>query len=170
MNNFKQDLEYSHSQSDAPYWKQVYKKAFPDMACMADVRKDGWAQRGGIDRIIITTSGQTWWIDEKVRRQAYKDILLEFISNDTTGSPGWIEKDLACHFIAYAFEPLRHCYLFPIQPLQRAWKMHGASWKTTYDVKIAKNHGYSTHSCPVPIGILMQAITKAMFITWRNTE
>jgi hypothetical protein len=138
MHDFNQDLAYSRSQSDAPYWKQVYQKAFPDMTSMVDVRKDGWAQRGGIDRIIITTCGRIWKIDEKVRRRAYDDILLEFISNDITGSLGWIEKDLACDFIAYALVPTQQCYLFPVRPLQRAWQIQGKSGKKLTALKSRK--------------------------------
>jgi hypothetical protein len=35
------------------------------------------------------------------------DFLLEYWSDYERRSPGWIEKDLACDFIAYAFVPSR---------------------------------------------------------------
>jgi hypothetical protein len=167
--DFQADLKFSHDQADAPFWGEVYREAFPDMDSMTNVRKDGWAQRGGIDRIITTTSGRTWKIDEKVRREKWNDILLEMKSDIDRDTPGWVVKDLVCDFIAYAFLPTQECYLLPIHPLQRAWRLHGALWVKQYGTKKAPNKGWWTLSCPVPIPILMRKISEAMFIRWKST-
>ena len=166
--DFNKDLDYSHKQSDQPFWRVIYQQAFPDMVSMVDVRTDGWAQRGGIDRIIITMSGRVWKIDEKARRNVYNDILLEFISNDKTQAPGWVAKDLACDFIAYAQVPAKRCYLLPVVPLQRAWHKHGESWRQKYGQIAAENVNYKTWNCPVPITELMHKIAQAMYFTWNT--
>ena len=57
MHDFKSDLKWSHEQSDQPWWEEVYRAAFPDFVAMHDVRQDGWAQRGGIDRQIVLEDG-----------------------------------------------------------------------------------------------------------------
>ena len=168
VSNFQQDLKFSHAQSEQPFWREVYKQAFPDMINMTDVRKDGWAQRAGIDRIITTASGSIYRIDEKTRRHAYNDFLLEFISNDVKQTPGWICKDLDCQFIAYAILPQKHCYLWPVVPLQRAWKQNGENWIKQYGYRYAQNQGYRTINCPVPMVELMRKISVAMFFRWDN--
>lgn len=164
--NFAADLAFSHAQSDQPFWAEVYREAFPDMESMVNVRKDGWAQRGGIDRIITCASGRVWRIDEKVRREKWDDILLEVKSDIERDTPGWIVKDLACDFIAYAFLPTQECFLLPVQPLQRAWRQYGELWIREYETKEAPNNGWRTLNCPVPISFLMEAIAEAMLIRW----
>jgi hypothetical protein len=169
-NDFRRDLAFSHDQADAPFWAEVYREAFPDMESMTNVRKDGWAQRGGIDRAVTTAAGRTWYIDEKVRREKWNDILLEIKSDIDRDAPGWIVKDLACDFIAYAFLPTQECFLLPVQPLQRAWRQYGELWVREYGTKKAPNNGWSTLNCPVPIPVLMRKISEAMFIRWRKTQ
>lgn len=168
--DFAADLAFSHAQADQPFWEQIYRLAFPDMASMTNVRKDGWAQRGGIDRVITTASGRVWKIDEKVRRQKWNDILLELQSDIARNLPGWVIKDLACDFIAYAFLPTRECFLLPVAPLQRAWREHGAVWRKRYGTREAPNNGWRTLNCPVPIPVLMEKIAEAMLFRWDSDD
>ena len=111
--DFKQSLELSQATADEPFWEDIYRRAFHGFASMVSVRDDGWAQRGGIDRVITLNSGKTITVDEKLRETDWPDILLERWSNEARRIPGWVQKDLACDFIAYAFRPSRTCYLLP---------------------------------------------------------
>ena len=92
IHNFQESLAWSEEQADAPWWEQVYRKAWPDLKAMVSVREDGWAQRAGIDRVLTLASGKVLKIDEKVRRQAYGDFFLEYLSAKEFNTPGWIEK------------------------------------------------------------------------------
>lgn len=170
--NFGNDLKFSHDQANAPFWEEVYRMAFPDFATMTDVRKDGWAQRGGIDRIVLTSSGMEWKIDEKVRRDDYGDIALEYLSDQDAGTPGWVCKDLACHFINYAILPTKQCYLLPVAPLQYAWRKWGEYWKKQYTVKPVPNsyrgRTWRTMICCVPTKELMHRISQAMFFRFQS--
>lgn len=168
--NFQDDLAYSHAQSDQPFWGEVYRQAFPDMETMSNVRKDCLAQRGGIDRIILTKSGRVWTIDEKARRKVYDDILLEYVSNDRTQAPGWVVKELMCDFIAYAQVPVRKCFLLPVLSLQRAWQLRGKHWLEIYGTRTAWNNDYCTLNCPVPYSELMRRMSEAMFFTWQDNQ
>ncbi len=123
VHNFNSDLEYSHSQSDAPWWEEVYRQAFPNFAGMVCVRNDGWAQRGGIDRVITLTSGKTLTIDEKVRREVWPDILLERWSDEARALAvvrTFSGIDPACHR-----GPLHH---------QRAIPDGAANWRISTDI------------------------------------
>lgn len=182
MHKFSESLAKSHAQADAPWWELVYRAAFPGFAGMISVRNDGWAQRGGIDRVISLESGKTISVDEKIREKDWPDILWEFWSVKPTkrysdgshnGSIGWACKAQACDFIAYAFVPSQTCYLLPALQLRRAWAAHGQKWielgkanENGFSIREAQNDGYVTVSVAVPIRESLDAIRDAMVIGW----
>jgi len=163
--DFATSLALSDSYADAPWWMDIYNRAFPTLLSAVSVRADGWAQRGGIDRVLTLACGRTYTVDEKVRTNDWPDILLEQWSDEERRSPGWVQKPLACDFIAYAFAPSRRCYLLPVVPLQRAWRQRGRHWIEQYGQRRARNPGYVTASVPVPIATLMPAICDAMLVS-----
>lgn len=166
VHTFAKSLARSHAYADAPWWEETYRQFFPGFSSMVSVRDDGWAQRGGIDRVIILKSGRTITVDEKVREGVWDDILLERWSDEAKRVPGWVQKDLACDFIAYAFAPEQTCYLLPFLPLRRAWLQHGRSWARRHQTIRANNGSYVTASVAVPIAELFCALNAAMATTW----
>lgn len=174
-NIFHDDLAYSHRQEDQPWWEDVYKAAFPLFDSMDSVRNDRFLQNMGIDRVVMLKSDRALYIDEKVRRQDYSDIAIEYKHEHVTGrqSRGWIRKLARTDFIAYAFEPSRTCYLLPFQPLQCAWKKHGAMWLETYRIIRARNprditlsERKTTYSVAIPVSDLMWYLTDALTVMW----
>jgi hypothetical protein len=166
VHDFEQSLARSQAQADAPWWLEVYRTAFPDLASSVSVREDGWAQRGGIDRVLTLASGRTLTIDEKVRDKVWPDILLELWSDKGKKVKGWAVKPLAIDYIAYAFVPSRQCYLLPFQTLRRAWRLNAKQWWDRYPHIEAKNRGYVTESIAIPVGVLMTAMGDAMRVEW----
>ncbi len=154
----------SEAHADAEWWLDLYRRAFPSMTSSVSVRQDGWAQRGGIDRVITLASGRVYTVDEKVRAHDWPDILLEQWSDEDRRAPGWVQKPLACDFIAYAFAPSRKCYLLPVVPLQRAWRLSGRQWLVEYGQRRAQNVGYTSINVPVPIETLLAAMAAAMLL------
>lgn len=161
---FQDSLALSEAYADAPWWLEMYRRAFPKLASAVPVRQDGWAQRGGIDRVLTLECGRTYTVDEKVRTEDWPDILLERWSDEARRIPGWVQKPLACDFIAYAFAPSGVCYLLPVVPLQRAWRQHGKEWIRRYGTRRTQNVGYVSVSVPVPTDVLISAIADAMII------
>lgn len=100
----------------------------------------------------------------KTGRIYWPDILLEQWSDEDKRSPGWVQKPLACDFIAYAYAPSGVCFLLPVVPLQRAWRQHGRKWIGLYGQRRARNPGYMSVSVPVPRAVLVQAIAEAMMV------
>lgn len=170
QHNFAASLALSEEQVDKPIWERIYRNAFHNFQCMSSVRQDGWAQRGGIDRVITLSSGKTLTVDEKVRNKDYGDILLEYWSNEGNRVPGWVAKDLACDFISYAILPTNKCYLLPFQQLRTAWRANGKRWVSSYKRIEAQNQGYKTISVGVPIRVLMTAISDAMIVDYKEAE
>lgn len=166
QHNFAESLAFSESCSDAPWWLEVYRKAFPRLAAAVSVRQDGWAQRAGIDRRLTLSCGRTITVDEKVRKEDWPDFALEQWSDTARRKPGWIQKPLACDFIAYAFVPSQTCYMLPVETLQRAWRVHGRDWVETCRKISAHNNGYVTTSVCVPRETLLAALSDAMTVRW----
>lgn len=164
MNNFDDDLQYSQKGSCEVFWDAVYRKAFPNLVSHMPANGDFPSQRMGIDRVILLANGKTVYIDEKKRRKDRGDILLEYLSNDRTSAPGWIEKDLAIDFMAYAFMPSERVYLYPWPSLRRAWVQHNQWWKKQCPIIKAENPGYFTWSVAVPTDILNCRVRDACVI------
>jgi len=162
--NFKDQLAYSEKSSDEPFWMQVYRKAFPGMVNAMMCSGDHATQREGIDRLILLNSGRVLKIDEKKRKGFYTDIALEYLSNDQTKAPGWIEKNLTIDYLAYAFMPTQTVYLLDWLTLRRAWKANGEAWKQKHFIVKAKNAGYTTYSVAVPITTLLQSMNEALVV------
>ena len=157
-------MALSEQFADADWWLPIYRRAFPRLVTAVSVRQDGWAQRGGIDRILTLECGRTYTVDEKVRMENWPDVLLEQWSDEARHVPGWIQKPLACDFIAYAYAPSGVCYLLPVAPLQRAWRQRGRTWVERYGTRRAFNPGYVSVGVPVPRLVLMGAIAEAMMV------
>ena len=165
MHRFRDSLAMSAAHADSGFWLDTYRRAFPRLASAVAVREDGWAQRGGVDRVLTLYCGRTYTVDEKVRAEDWPDILLEQWSDEERCIPGWVQKPLACDFIAYAYAPSGICYLLPVVPLQRAWRQRGREWIKTYGQRRAQNPGYVSVSVPVPRAVLMCAIVDAMMVS-----
>jgi hypothetical protein len=170
VHGFDERLAWSRAQEDAPWWLSVYRRAFPGIATMMSVRDDGWAQRAGIDRIIVLTTGKIIRVDEKVRSRDYPDFALERWSDEAKRKPGWIQKSLDCDFIAYAFVESGTCYLFPTLLLQRAWREFGRQWVSIYPEVRAQNRGYVTVSTAVPRGVVLDAIRESIVVPFASGE
>ena len=164
MHRFDDSLAMSEAYGDADWWLPIYRRAFPRLASAVSVRQDGWAQRGGIDRLLSLSCGRTYTVDEKVRSQDWPDVLLEQWSDEARRVPGWIQKPLACDLIAYAYAPSGTCYLLPVPALQRAWRSRGREWIKQFGVRRAHNPGYVSTNVPVPRDVLMVAIANAMVV------
>lgn len=168
VHSFHASLARSHAYSDAPWWLDVYRNAFPTLVGCHDMRADGWAQRGGMDRLLVLSSGKTLSVDEKVRERDWPDVLLEYWSDEEERAPGWIAKDLACDFIAYAFVPSQTCLLLPFHQLRLAWQRHRKEWVAAHKQVRADNGRYTTVSVAVPKDELMRRVGEAMSISWRD--
>jgi len=164
LNRFKEQLAWSAEKSYEGFWNAVYKKAFPNLVKTELCLEDMEAQALGIDRLIHLDNGRIVKVDEKKRSKDYGDILLEYVSNDRTGSPGWVKKNLAIDYIAYAIVPASRCYLFDWLMLRRAWDFYEEVWKEKYETKSARNPNYNTLSLAVPTRVLMNAVAMSSVI------
>lgn len=170
VHKFRSSLKYSEGHRD--FWTDIYRKAFPDYQNHMNLVGRSESQRRGMDVVLTLTSGLTLFIDEKLRPKTYDDILLEYISVDTTNDPGWIEKPLGIHYIAYAFRDTGICYMLDWPLLRSAWVRFGAEWKRNAannsmgfrKVEAVNATGYKTLSIAVPIYDLQIAMDRCSVI------
>ena len=173
MHDFKESLAKSAAQVDAPWWPIVYRRAFPTLSSHSSVRDDGWAQRAGIDRVLVLKCGRTVTVDEKVRERDYGDILLEYWSDHERRLKGWAVKPLACEYIAYAVVETETCFLFPTLTLQSAVRANMRVWWQKAEQGMdgfrqvrAHNRSYVTVSVAVPKPVFFAAMRDALIVSW----
>lgn len=152
MNDFKNDLQYSASAKE--FWNNAYKKAFPIMIKTVDYSGNMKAQAIGIDTVIVLPLNGRLRIDEKMRRKNRGDVLIEYVSNDKTSAPGWIEKDLKIDFIGYAYMDTRDVLFIDFGELQKRWSERKIEWLQKYNLPPAKNKTYNTLNVAVPLSEL----------------
>lgn len=171
IHSFWSALAKSHLDANAPFWVEVYRRAFPNLAGCHATEAGGWAQKAGIDRVLVLKSGKTVTVEEKLRDRDWPDFCLEYWSDRDTRQVGWVCQDMGCDFVAYAFVPSRTCHFLPFVPLREAWRQHGRDWVARYPRVEAETHRYSggtyrSVSVAVPIPIVKSAIADAMTVTW----
>lgn len=167
---FNESLEASAQAAAAPWWENVYRQAFPSFQGMSLVVDDGAGQRNGVDRTITLGSGRVVTVDEKVRQRDWPDFFIEFYSDRDRRVAGWIAKDLACDYIAYAFVASGCCYLLPFRELRAAWRTHRQAWVGEYGRLEVENQGYVTVGCPVPRQVVLAAIAEHMLLRFEPVE
>ena len=163
--NFDDSVAVAGNPLDEPFWETAYREMFPTMVEWLSVPAgNNKPQRAGWDRILLLSNRRFVVIDEKIRLKDYDDFLLEYVSVDTRNDPGWMEKDLAIDFIAYAFRPSREVHFLQWDMLRKAWKKNGDMWIRKYQNISAKNEGYFTKSVVVPIPVVKTAMEKSTHI------
>lgn len=164
VNDFRESLDWSINIANDPFWDKFYGKLFPGMEWHMVCSENCQGQHLGIDRIVYLKSGQIRNIQEKVRKNLWPDILLEFISNDKHGTPGWMEKPLLIDYLVYVFWAEKKGYVFDWAMLRRAWLHFRDKWLEKYKIIDSQNEGYVTKSVAVPIDVLCGKVNAATII------
>jgi hypothetical protein len=177
VHDFGESLQRSQRAESEPFWRETYERAFPTLVSMVSVRKDGWAQRAGIDRQLTLACGRIVRVDEKVREKAWGDILLERWADFERKQEGWIVKPLLCDYLGYGILPLCLCYLFPMLELQRAWRNEGQDWarkakakEAGFEIRKAFNQDrisgrkWTTINIAIPTNEIFRAVRDAITI------
>ena len=88
VHDFRASLALSESYSDAPWWMILYRKAFPSLVSAVSVRDDGWAQRGGMGRVLTHACSGVCTVDEKVRSDDRTNICLRGMTGNAWDGRG----------------------------------------------------------------------------------
>lgn len=156
-------LELSYREAKKEYWNSLFKNYFLNYSHHTDNLNLNSAQLSGIDCFVYLKNDKCFTVDTKVRQTEYKDMILEIESVKKSGEKkaGWVtDPNYTVDYVFYYFIPTKKCYVFKSLDLQKVWKIHGKYWRYEYRVKQASNQGWTTHFCPVPFDVLLQAISE----------
>lgn len=186
--DFNERLQFSQTASEEEFWKTALCKAFPDATTIVPLNGDTPSQRQGKDWAIHLSGGYAVYIDTKTREHVFiqengrtvmrddlpqnqwkdcLDILLEFVSVDRTGKPGWMEDPTKrIDYFGYAWLPLRLAVVLPWLPLKRAYNKHRDEWLEKYRCSNhrAQNKTYQTLFVPVPVPVVLDAVRQAFVV------
>lgn len=162
VHTFKDQLHYAQSQDLDSWWNARYAETFPGLSGIVRNHAFGRAQLLGVDTVLVLPNGKTITLDEKTRKTWYGDIALEHTSSTRPFKPGWIEKDLAIDYLAYGVPTEDRCFFLPWPILRAAWIANRDQWKSQYPDVVAKNPTYSSLSTPVPLKVLLVAMSHVM--------
>lgn len=171
--DFDASLAESQETASAPWWGEIYRRAFPSFKSMTIAGRD--MQRDHVDRIIKLENGHSFNVEEKVRPRDWPDFALEIWSKEEERKRGWMCEDGHADYLAYVFMPHRRCWLLPWPQLRLAWASNSERWirehgKRSVPNKPRSGAPYTTVICPVPIPVVIQAIKDAFAIGWGSRD
>jgi hypothetical protein len=161
------------------FWEEAHQAFFPKCygsQTTDDGTKNEW-QAAGVDRVVHVEGGRTYFVEEKERDAEWGDFLLEVYSDEERQSPGWINKELACDYVAYAFRSTGKVYYLPWLLLKRAWTLNSEKWldKARFgedgfglhrsSTGTSPGGAYTTLNVSVPIETLFVALCHAAVVT-----
>jgi hypothetical protein len=169
---FSDNLAQSNKDDQAPWWADIYDTYFMDYAGHKFHPEDSPNQRVGKEA-EVWSGDETIWVEQKVRKKDYPDILLEIYLDFENRTTGWARKRLQCDYIAYAVEPAGRCHMLPYLEFRLALEGNLEAWANTYNkypkgppeyrgLFPAKNQGlygpFTTLNLPVPTQVLYDAM------------
>lgn len=156
--SFEERLAFEHSQRE--FLDALWRAWFGPEVSIRPVTDLG-EQRRGLDVRLAPAwpAREPMWLtaQEKVRSRDWGDVLLERVSNDRTGTPGWTltcEADL----VLYAVAPSRRGILLPGPGLRRVAQERFPAWVKAYGEKRADNGEYHTINVALPESVLRREI------------
>ena len=158
-NPFEDEHEKSLENTKLSFWNPLYRQLFNNSFVKREIVKDLVIQASGVDSVVHLKNNITIKFEEKLRDEMWSDICLEYISNDNTNAPGWIEKQQASKYLVYIVQDSQnyYCYVYSFAALQDAWMDHKNYFIKNYGYKYdgktlwnTQNKTYKTIWCPVP--------------------
>jgi hypothetical protein len=157
VHDYKQCLKESQDPGVGKWLeREVYTKLFPGCRTEAAYH-DLEVQKRGADRRLFR-GDSVHLLEEKIRSSYWKDLLVEYLSSDTSGTDGWACKpsDALYHISVCPSEGKGLMVRWP--PVAEAvaehlhgWVSLGRSKSNGFSIIHARNAGYTTHSVGVPL-------------------
>lgn len=154
--DFRSDL--SDSQSHDQAFIELYRQIYPDLVGQTPVA-DCYAQRHGVDRVLVLGNAKSIHVEEKLRFIDHRDFLCEEYSNFQNRTPGWtVDPSKISDYVAYANVCTGQAYYLPYPDLRRACIRNLEEWGAAYGRIRVQNQGYTTINIPVPWDVVFQAM------------
>jgi len=160
------DVELASNPELTAVLDNCYRRHFGNIRSISRPQ-DKERQIAGIDVILnFNDHREPIFIDEKIRREDYGDILLEEYSNYEKKTKGWLEENLRTHFISYIWINEQKMLILPYQSLRLAYLSNKARWTGMFQRRFAQNNGYKTSNIPIATQELFDGIWRASWELW----
>lgn len=159
VHSFREQLQFSHELDPAELasLEQFFRQTFPNVLDVRRLDEDSDWQRHGCDWFVRLKNGTEHWIDDKVRKQDYGDVLLEIWSQyyghdqHPRNKKGWaVDPTRWAHWVAYIIRPTGVCYLLHRDLVRLACRQYYHEWKSRFGFRDARNPTYLTRNIAVP--------------------
>jgi hypothetical protein len=153
-NDCKTNLNQSNRDQKHPKIQEVIRTMFPGCTQIEYHDDDLEKQAVGVDASVFTE--EEYQVEIKLRYRnsrsgrVYDDLLIEYVSNDVSDAPGWIEKETHSDYFLYLIPEGGRGYKLPVGAMQAIWRHLGEKWKRAYKTLKAPNRQYNTLNVPVP--------------------
>jgi len=157
--SFEEDYAHSEIMMKELGREKIYKAFFPRLKRIRrEFRKE--YQKKGIDTVVVLPE-TTLWIEEKVMRKDWPEFALEYYSNKEREILGWMNRDLKCDYIVFAFYPSKTIYLIEWKELKNLWDRKKREWlKTKERICIGNKGGGSSMCLKIPIKEVEEELSK----------
>jgi hypothetical protein len=162
VHDFRENLTFSKDEEISQYLNDEYDIFFSHHGGLIEVKLVNRSEQERGDKELVFADGSHIFMEEKIRRVTYDDVLLEVCQVEETGDPGWIDKSRS-DYIAYFNVPTT-LKIFPTPLLRLAWMTNRDEWLNDSDyfqphVKF-RYHGEvcTTHNIAIPTEVLLRAI------------
>lgn len=177
LNIFQNQLADSYDSDINELMNNFYKRFFSNVKDIRvhDIKTDDKKtkqedrdkQKQGVDKSVTLKDGTTLLVEEKMREPRYwenrkTDILLEYISMDSTNTPGWVYTSKS-HYLVILFKNIdikkSEVYVFPFPAIRKWVKQHQTQFMS-YQTLSAHNVTWHTLSKAVPLNVVINDILK----------
>jgi len=157
-NDFQENLAYSLDTKNSKRLDKFYLSYFVG-AEKIELIEDIKLQKKGIDKKITFRDGRVPFIEEKIRKTFYNDILLEIWSVEGK-KKGWLFTSQS-DYICYSFLADGIVYMLPTE-LLRIWAYKNRNYLKKQKTIVARNKTYNTISKVVPAPVLLDGLKSIM--------
>ncbi|MGH9876004.1 MAG: hypothetical protein ACRD5H_00055 [Nitrososphaerales archaeon] len=140
----------------------IYGRLFSFPVSIIDLSDDLEIQKKGIDTRVDLADASSLYVEEKVCRDYYPTLIVEFMSNAERGHPGWIIYSQA-NYLLYCIRnggavqrgrsghAIKY-YFISMSYLQSLWEFFGWTWKEQFGICQTTTEGlYTTRWTPIPV-------------------
>jgi len=154
LHKFENNLAESNSSRDL--LNKFYMRRFkPDS--IIEITKDLKKQKQWVDKELVFPD-HIINIEEKTRKNSYRDVLLELKSSVQANTEGWAtDPNKISNYLVYYIEPDKILYLFKYRQLRKATIENMTDWIDRYSIQLANNGSYISTNVAVPYYVIKES-------------
>ena len=108
-------------------------------------------QKVGADIKVTLKSGDSFYVEEKIRLTTYPDLLLETKSSIERNTPGWIEKESISEWLVYFCKDTKRIFVMKMKDIQTEYNERKTAWLDRHRIVTSSTDNlYHSRNVAVP--------------------